>query len=94
MKNNEIIKQAQAECGEYVTGYKADVNIDNLQVIMEKIWHRCVNLSYTFQDFRLEMSQVIGTKAYTIFLVDILDFMQGKMDKQKYFNFNGVRYCA
>lgn len=93
MKNNEIIKQAQAECGEYVTGYKGDITCDSLKAICNKIWNRCVNLSYTFVEFRMEMSSVVGVKAYNFFLVDILDFMNEKENLWKYCMFHGKRYC-
>ena len=94
MEAKNIIKEAQAKAGQFPTGYKGDVNIDNLPFILEKLWTRAKNLTYTFGEFRLEVVTVIGTRAYTFFLVNILDFIQEKMNKGQYSKFHEQRYCA
>ena len=40
MKNQDIIKRAQAECGEYVTGYKGDITSETINAICEAMWTR------------------------------------------------------
>lgn len=90
----QIIEKAQAESGEYVTGYKSDITIITLGNICEALWNRAKNLCYTFVDWRLEVAKVIGSKNYKLFLVDIIDFQQVKMEKGKYFKFGDQRYCC
>jgi hypothetical protein len=94
MKNNEIIKKAQTECGEYATGYKGDISENSLMKICEMIWIRAKNLSYNFAEWHREMTVVIGIKAYRYWLDQIMDFQQSKMEACKYFCFHGQRYCA
>lgn len=94
MKNIEIIKKAQAECNETITGYKRDISQDSLKVICEMMWKRSINLMYDFSEFRMEMQKCIGALMYSFYLVDILDFIQDKVNAGKYCNFHGNRYCA
>ena len=94
MTAKEIIKRAQAEYGQYETGYKGDVNCDNLKSICEQMWKRCINLSYNFAQWHCEVTSIIGSKNYRYFLDEIMDFQQSKMEACKYFMFHGQRYCA
>lgn len=93
MTAQEIIKRAQTECGEYVTGYKGDVNCDNLKSICEQMWNRCANLGYNFAQWHCEITSIVGNKNYRYFLDEIMDFQQSKMEASKYFVFHGMRYC-
>lgn len=94
MKNQDIIKKAQAECGEYVTGYRYDITAESIIAICRMVWNRSVNLSFTFCEFRMEMNKVIGIRAYNYWLVNILDFIQSKMNDGNYFCHHGEKYCA
>lgn len=93
MKNVELIKKAQAECGEYATGYKADISENSLIKICEMVWTRAANLTYSFFEWHRELIAVIGIKAYNYWLDNIMDFKQGKIEACKYFCFHGERYC-
>lgn len=90
----QIIEKAQAESGEYVTGYKSDITNITLYNICEALWNRAKNLCYTFVDWKSEVAKVIGLKNYKLFLTDIDAFEQFKMDKGKYFKFHDQRYCC
>lgn len=94
MKNNEIIKKAQEICGEYVTGYKADVSENSVREICRMIWVRSANLGYSFFQWHDEMLSVLGKAAFAFWYDTILDFRQEMMEANKYFVFHGTRYCT
>lgn len=94
MTAQEIIKRAQTECGEYVTGYKGDVNCDNLKSICEQMWNRCANLGWNTGLWRREVISIIGMNKYDFFFDEILDFEKDKINQAKYFVFHGMRYCT
>jgi hypothetical protein len=94
MTNTEIIKKAQAECGEYVTGYRYDITVDSLNAICEAMWKRAKNLSYTFTGWFGEVADVLGKKAFLFWIDDIHTFEDKKMEENKYYMFHGERYCA
>ena len=94
MENKEIIKRAQAECGEYVTGYRADITIDSLASICEAMWKRSINISLTISDWYGQVADVIGKQAFIFWVENISEFVHKKENESKYFNFHGQRYCA
>lgn len=94
MKNNEIIKRAQSECGEYVTGYKADITADTIIAILEAMWSRAKNLTYCFTEWSGEVLDVVGQKNYEYWHDEIQDFENRKMQEGKYYRFHGERFCA
>ena len=94
MTAKEVIKKAQETCGEYVTGYKGDVNENNLREICEMMWNRSVNLGYNFAEWHVEVAVVIGNRNYKYWFLEIMEFQKAKMDAAKYFMFHGQRYCA
>ena len=94
MKAREIIKKAQNECGETATGYKYDITTDSLKRICEMLWTRAANLCYTFCEWRIELTKVIGVRAFNYFLPDVMEFQQSKMNACKYYCFHGNRYCS
>lgn len=94
MKNAEIIKRAQKQCGEYVTGYKGDITIETLNVICEAMWSRAVNLSMNFTEWLGEVLQVIGKKNFEFWFDEIQGFKQKKIDQQKFFVFHDKWFCA
>lgn len=94
MKNNEIIKKAQEQAGEYVTGYKHDITFDSLRNICEMIWNRARNLAFNFSEWHMEMRTVIGGPNYRYWMDQIMDFQQEKMNQGKYCVCDGHRYCA
>ena len=64
MESKDIIKKAQAECGEYVTGYRMDITIESLNAICEAMWTRAINLTYCFTEWLGEVLDVIGKKNF------------------------------
>lgn len=93
MNNKEIIKRAQSECGEYVTGYRYDITIDSLRSICEAMWNRAKNLSYTITEWVGEVADVLGKKAFLFWLPEIEAFKYEKLNALKYSVFHGQRYC-
>ena len=94
MSDKEIIKKAQENCGQYATGYKGDVNAENLREILSMLWNRAKNLTYTFCEWRMEVNKVIGARKFLYFYTDILEYQQEKMEAARYFCHHGQRYCA
>lgn len=94
MTNKEIIKRAQKECGEYVTGYKYDITSNSLNAICEAMWKRAINLSYCFTEWLGDVLDVIGKKNFEFWYDEIQDFEHRKMNDNKYFVHHGRRYCA
>jgi len=93
MKNAEIIKRAQKQCGEYVTGYKGDITSETLNVICEAMWSRSVNLSMNFTEWLGEVLEVIGKKNFVFWFDEIQGFKQKKIEQSKYVVFHGQKLC-
>ena len=94
MESKDIIKRAQAECGEYVTGYRMDITNESLNAICEAMWTRAINLTYCFTEWLGEVLDVIGKKNFEIWIEEIRNFQNKKMQASKYYMFHGERYCA
>ena len=94
MKNQDIIKRAQAECGEYVTGYKGDITSETINAICEAMWTRAKNLTYNFTEWMGEVLDVVGKKNYVFWFDTIQDFKEMKIKQGKYVVFHDSRLCA
>ena len=94
MKNQDIIKRAQTECGEYVTGYRFDITFNSLNAICEAMWKRSINLSFTVSDWFGQVADVLGKQAFIFWADDIQEFAHKKENECKYFCFHGQKYCA
>ena len=94
MESKDIIKRAQAECGEYVTGYRMDITNESLNAICEAMWNRAINLTYCFTEWLGEVLDVIGKKNFEFWIEEIRNFQNKKMQASKYYMFHGERYCA
>ena len=94
MKNNEIIKKAQTECGEYATGYKGDISEECMTKICEMMWTRSKNLGYSFQEWLGEVLNVVDRPNFFRFFDTIEVYKMKMMNAGKYCVCLGVRYCA
>lgn len=93
MKATEIIKKAQAECGEFATGYRADVNEDVLGKICEMMWAYSAELGYRIADWHCQMFDVLGKKAHKFWVANIFEFEHKMVEANKTVVHLGARYC-